>query len=112
MPKNEAFHPTEIQQHDRRTLAITWNDGAKSLIDVRALRLACGCAHCVDEWTGEALLAPDSVAEDVSPVRIESVGRYAIQIEWTDGHNTGIYPFERLRLLSDKGMLSTVSDPA
>ena len=112
MPKNEAFHPTEIQQHDPRTLAITWNDGAKSLIDVRALRLACGCAHCVDEWTGEALLAPDSVAEDVAPVGIESVGRYAIQIEWTDGHNTGIYPFERLRLLSDKGMLSTVSDPA
>lgn len=112
MPQNEAFHPTEILQHDPRTLAIAWNDGAKSLIDVRALRLACGCAHCVDEWTGEALLAPDSVPEDVAPVGIESVGRYAIQIEWTDGHSTGIYPFERLRLLSDQGMLGVVSEQA
>lgn len=108
--QKEAFQPTKIQQHDPRTLAITWADGAESLIDVRALRLACGCAHCVDEWTGEALLAPDSVPADVAPIGTESVGRYAIQIEWTDGHSTGIYPFERLRLLSDQGMLSAAGE--
>ena len=112
MPQKEAFQPTQIQQHDPRTLAISWADGGNSLIDVRALRLACGCANCVDEWSGEALLAPDSVPADVAPVGIESVGRYAIQIEWTDGHNTGIYPFERLRLLADEGLLGVLTDPA
>jgi DUF971 family protein len=32
-------------------------------------------------------------------VRIQAVGRYAIQIEWSDGHGSGIYPFKRLREL-------------
>ena len=107
MALGEAQTPTTIRQQDGRTLAIEWADGTQSLIDVRALRLACGCAHCVDEWSGAALLAPDSVPEDVRPVAIQAVGRYAIQISWSDGHDTGIYPFERLRSLSDRGLLAT-----
>jgi ATP-binding protein involved in chromosome partitioning len=102
MPPNDAHTPTQIQQHDARTLAISWADGGESLLDVRALRLACGCAECVDEWTGQGLLSPDGVPEDVSPVSIQSVGRYAIQIDWSDGHSTGIYPFERLRALAER----------
>ena len=78
---------------------IDWADGRTSFYDVRALRLACGCAVCIDEWTGENRLDPGSVPADVQPLSIESVGRYAIQIEWSDGHSTGIYPFERLRAL-------------
>ena len=109
MATPDAQHPTEIRQHDPRTLAIAWADGAESRIDVRALRLACGCAECVDEWSGRALLAADSVPADVSPRGIQSVGRYAIQIDWSDGHNTGIYPFERLRRLSDEGVLGPVA---
>jgi DUF971 family protein len=35
----------------------------------------------------------------VHPLKIEPVGRYAIQIDWSDGHSTGIYPFRRLREL-------------
>jgi ATP-binding protein involved in chromosome partitioning len=109
MPTPDAHLPTEIQQHDPRTLSIQWADGAHSLLDVRALRLACGCASCVDEWSGEALLAPDSIPDDVAPIGIQSVGRYAIQIEWSDGHNTGIYPFERLRRLADQGLLDATA---
>jgi ATP-binding protein involved in chromosome partitioning len=105
MPISDAETPTQIQQHDSRTLSIAWADGEESLLDVRALRLACGCAHCVDEWSGEPLLAPESVPEDVAPVGIQSVGRYAIQIDWSDGHSTGIYPFEWLRRLADHGRL-------
>ena len=74
---------------------------AGSTYDVRALRLDCGCAKCIDEWTGAGTLDPDSVPADVHPLKIESVGRYAIQIRWSDGHDTGIYPFRRLRELAD-----------
>ena len=105
MPPHDAETPTRIQQHDSRTLAIDWADGVESLLDVRALRLACGCAHCVDEWSGAPLLEPESVPADIAPVGIQSVGRYAIQIEWSDGHSAGIYPFERLRRLADRGLL-------
>lgn len=93
--------PTRIAQHDARTLSIEWADGIRSLFDVRALRLACACAECVDEWSGEPRVAVASIPADVAPTGIHAVGRYAIQIDWSDGHSTGIYPFARLRNLSD-----------
>ena len=99
MSTNHASSPSDIRQHDDRTLAITWGDGTESLYDVYELRLACGCAECVDEWTGTPRLESDRVPRDVRPRSIETVGRYAIQIRWSDGHETGIYPFERLREL-------------
>jgi len=91
--------PTGIRQRGPRELAITWADGRESVYAVRSLRLACGCASCIDEWTGEGRLDPTSVSEDVRPVRVTPVGRYGIQIAWSDGHETGIYPFRRLREL-------------
>ncbi len=92
--------PTRIEQRGPRQLAITWSDGVESVYDVRALRLACSCAQCVDEWTGEGRLDPAAVPDDVRPCAVRPVGRYAIQIDWSDGHDTGIYPFRRLRELS------------
>ncbi|MAG31410.1 MAG: hypothetical protein CL908_11050 [Deltaproteobacteria bacterium] len=109
MTDSDTHTPTQLQQHDPRTLSIEWADGAQSLIDVRALRLACSCAGCIDEWSGEPLLAPESVPAEVAPLGIQPVGRYAIQIQWSDGHDTGIYPFERLRALSDRGRLDRIS---
>jgi ATP-binding protein involved in chromosome partitioning len=98
--------PTRIAQKGPRQLAITWADGLESIYAVRALRLACACAVCVDEWSGEERLDPTSVPDDVAPVRIQPVGRYAIQIDWSDGHSSGIYPFERLRELGARGTFS------
>ena len=46
---------------------------------------------------------PDRVPDDVRPLRIEGVGRYALQIAWSDGHDSGIYPFRRLRALAEGG---------
>jgi ATP-binding protein involved in chromosome partitioning len=96
-----ATTPTQIEQRGARALGIRWADGAESVLDVRALRLACGCAQCVDEWSGAGRLDEGAVPEDVRPVKISGVGRYALQIEWSDGHASGIYPFRRLRELGD-----------
>jgi ATP-binding protein involved in chromosome partitioning len=97
-----ATTPRKIAQQGPRELSIQWADGVESIYAVRALRLACVCASCVDEWTGENRLDATSVPEDVQPMKIESVGRYAIQIEWSDGHSSGIYPFRRLRALASE----------
>jgi ATP-binding protein involved in chromosome partitioning len=97
--KAAAYTPTEIAQRGPRALAIRWSDGAETVLDVRELRLACGCAECVDEWSGAGRLDPASVPQDVRPVRVHTVGRYAIQIDWSDGHGAGIYPFGRLRAM-------------
>ncbi|MFI5316381.1 MAG: DUF971 domain-containing protein [Myxococcota bacterium] len=91
--------PTSIAQAGPDKLRIVWNDGHESVYPVRLLRLACRCAHCVDEHTGRPLLLAESVPADVRPVRISGVGRYALAFAWSDGHDSGIYTFENLREL-------------
>ena len=100
MADEPSTTPTQIRQMGPDALAIRWRDGHESVYPVRELRLACACAECVDEWTGDTRLDPSSIPEDVRPTSIKSVGRYAIQIDWSDGHNTGIYSFEQLRKLA------------
>jgi DUF971 family protein len=34
---------------------------------------------------------------DVHPLAITAVGGYAIQFDWSDGHNTGVYSYDYLR---------------
>jgi len=87
----------EIAQVDSRTLRIRWTDGTDQQWDVVALRDACPCAACVDEWTGERIAPPAPAS--TRPEWVRSVGRYALQIGWTDGHATGIYTFDTLRAL-------------
>ena len=98
---HEAPTPARIEQKGPRELLIEWSDGVEHVYEVRALRLACACAVCVDEWSGKARLDSSSVPEDVHPRHIKTVGRYALQFDWSDGHDTGIYPFARLRALGE-----------
>ncbi len=95
--------PAELKQLDASHLGILWKDGHDSTYSVRNLRLECPCAHCVDEWTREKILKVDSVPQEVKPIRIQPVGRYAFRIDWSDRHDTGIYPFELLRRLCECG---------
>ncbi len=78
-------------------LGIRWGDGATTYHGTYELRKACPCAGCVEEWTGEKLPSLDQVPADVRPVRIRTVGRYALQPTWSDGHDTGIFAFRELR---------------
>ena len=93
--------PVRLSQEGPDTLVVRWSHGHESRYPVRALRLACRCASCVDEWTGEARLSPESVPADVRPRSIEPVGLYGLQIDWSDGHNTGIFTFETLAELCE-----------
>jgi ATP-binding protein involved in chromosome partitioning len=51
----------------------------------------------VEETSGRPILDPSKVPDTVRAKRIELVGQYAISIEWSDGHSTGIYNFRDLR---------------
>jgi ATP-binding protein involved in chromosome partitioning len=96
--------PLEIGPDEEGSrLRIRWQDGDVSTYLPRDLRLACPCAGCVDEMTGRRVLAPASIPADVYPLAIHYVGRYALQLIWSDGHQTGIYPFEYLRRLAEGG---------
>ncbi|MEW5875034.1 MAG: DUF971 domain-containing protein [Candidatus Zixiibacteriota bacterium] len=95
-----SARPVEIARAGQHDVLIKWNDGRETVFPARFLRLACPCAACVEEMTGVRILKAESVPPDVHPLSIHPVGRYAIQIQWSDGHGSGIYTWERLDLLS------------
>ncbi len=76
---------------------IQWDAGHEGIYPARMLRLACPCAACREEMTGRPLLDPARVPEDIDGVAMQLVGQYGIRIDWSDGHNTGIYTYEMLR---------------
>jgi ATP-binding protein involved in chromosome partitioning len=78
-------------------IAVHWPDGAQNKIANRQLRLSCPCAMCVSEYTGELLVDPQTVPEDIQAEEIEPLGNYAIAITWSDGHSSGIFSWEHLK---------------
>ena len=78
---------------------INWSDGHKSVYEGKYLRINCGCAECVEEWSRRQLLDAASVPADIKAEDYLMVGRYAVQFLWSDAHFTGIYPFDILRKL-------------
>ena len=89
----------EIYQVDNRTLGITWTNKSETQFDVVDLRKKCPCASCTDEMTGKRNPANDLIPDTVRPSMIKSVGRYALCIQFNDGHGTGIYTYEYLNKL-------------
>ena len=82
---------------DGATIEIQWEErGHVADYPARALRLACRCASCQEEMTARPLLDPATVPEDVRALDLKLVGGYAVHFTWSDGHATGIYPWEYL----------------
>ena len=63
----------------------------------RALRIKCTCANCQSEATGERILDPKTVPEDLTIADMHLVGNYGVGIHFSDGHTTGIFRFRELR---------------
>ena len=96
------LEPTNIQQIGHE-LAISWNDGTESYLDLQFLRRACPCAACGGEpdVLGNILRPEVSYSDDSFGLAgFQIVGGYALQPVWRDGHNTGIYSFQYLRRIA------------
>ncbi len=93
--------PHDIQFLNPFDLSIAWNDGHKALYHSRSLRLACPCASCIDEFTRQKTLRDDMVPQDVRPLNLDYIGKYALAIKWSDGHSTGYFTFEHLRQMCE-----------
>lgn len=91
------FRPTQITEESDSQISIVWSDGRKDLIGAARLRRRCPCASCIDEWTGQKRLDDSTVPEDLKISDLSLVGRYALNVTFSDGHNTGLYTFETLR---------------
>ena len=94
------MRPLDIQPIGHE-LAIKWADGTESFIALEQLRRCCPCAGCQGESDimGNVYKNPPAplTAKAFELTRMVTVGGYAIQPVWADGHNTGIFSFDYLR---------------
>ena len=94
------MRPLDIQ-HIGSELAIKWDDGGEEFIPLEHLRRACPCAGCKGEMDilGNVYKNPEKAltAKAFELVKLASVGGYAIQPVWGDGHATGIFSFDYLK---------------
>lgn len=86
-------------------LKIEWSDGAATFVTWRHLRVQCPCAGCIDDRAKptdpfKVLTPQEAAAGAPAPVAMKTVGHYAYQITWNDGHDTGIFTLDALRNLS------------
>jgi DUF971 family protein len=112
LPLDERKKPTSLKVHvsTGAGVDVTWSDGHASHYDFVYLREQCPCALCDDERKKKAAVT-SSIGGGSAPAVLPmfkpkpraraaaAVGNYAIQIEFTDGHSTGIYSFDYLRTI-------------
>lgn len=97
--------PKQIKITDRTKLFIKWNDESESSINLKYLRDECPCANCKGETILFKTFRPEKKVEETPEMykikNIETVGGYAIQITWKDGHDTGIYSWDYIKKLAE-----------
>ena len=82
---------------NEKEVILSWADGTIWKIKNRDLRLSCRCALCVNEMTGEKTLREKDIPSDIAAKEIIPLGNYALGITWSDGHSSGIYPYESIK---------------
>jgi prepilin-type processing-associated H-X9-DG protein len=104
IPLDSRKKPAGIKVHvsTGEGVEVAWADGHASRYTFPYLRDHCPCAMCNDERekkekAGNKAEAFPMFKPKVTAKSASAVGNYAIQIEFTDGHATGIYSFDHLR---------------
>jgi DUF971 family protein len=95
--------PTKLELSAPDRLRITWSDGQVREYTARELRDKCPCATCREKRRAPPL--PPTMLPVLSPAEarplaiagMKPTGSYAYSIDFSDGHNTGIYTLESLR---------------
>jgi len=92
--------PTEIKLHQNsRILEMAYADGTTFRLPCEFLRVYSPSAEVRGHGPGREVLQVGK--RNVEITKIEPVGSYAIQLTFSDGHDTGIYSWD---LLYDYGL--------
>jgi DUF971 family protein len=99
--------PEHIAISKSKGVKIDWSDGHRSEFTLGYLRDECPCATCTGahgtepektNYSAPAAATPFPMFKPVlKMLAVEPVGHYAFRIDWSDGHNAGIYSYDRLR---------------
>lgn len=92
--------PTEIKLHQKsKVLEVAFADGKTFRLPCEFLRVYSPSAEVRGHGPGQEVLQTGK--KDVEIKRVEPVGHYAVQLAFSDGHDTGIYSWD---LLYDYGL--------
>jgi DUF971 family protein len=120
IPVDQRKRPLNIKIHvsSGAGVDITWADNHTSHYDFAYLRDECPCATCNEKRDQQQqkgqqhgqqhpsakspLISSPALPMFKPKIRAQSasqVGNYAVQINFNDGHNTGIFSYEHLRTI-------------
>ena len=106
---NDPIRADKVDVERERGLTVVFGDGHECFFDNDELRRGCPCATCrdlrsagSDAWDGE----PGSI----TILNAELVGHWGISFAWSDGHGTGIFPFDSLREWCDTKAATTANE--
>jgi DUF971 family protein len=104
---SDQTKPLKLNLKRDEKLEIVWQDGLVSDYPISRLRALCPCASCktVREENQQRKKTSLSILPGnySQPLRVEGaelVGNYALRIDWSDQHGSGIYSFEYLRSIA------------
>ena len=98
--------PVRIDVQKDKGIEIQWSDGEVGSYALSMLRSACPCATCKEAREKPAqpksrlTVLPGNYSNPMHIANIQLVGNYALKIEWSDNHDSGIYSFAYLRTLA------------
>ncbi|MEK6677221.1 MAG: DUF971 domain-containing protein [Planctomycetota bacterium] len=108
---DDSFKPRDLKvKIAEQRLVIDWKDGVRSDLSLAELRRICPCATCRtdrEEGAKNPLRILRSNPEGIRVVHAQLVGNYAIRLDWSDGHSTGIFEFRMLRGVGNQSKTSS-----
>jgi len=94
MTDAHATTPAAIDVDRAEAVTVRWEDGHVSRYALRSLREACPCAGCL---AARQHGGGPTVPTPLSMVDMRLAGAWGMTPVWSDGHDTGIYAWSRLR---------------
>lgn len=94
-PDKSAPIPTAITLHQKsRVLQVDYSDGKSFRLPCEFLRVYSPSAEVRGHGPGQEVLQVGK--REVEITAVEPVGSYAVQLRFSDGHDTGIYSWDLL----------------
>lgn len=94
-------------------IRIEWKDGHHSDYTLRYLRDHCPCATCAGTHGPPPAANPFQMYQATLKIdEVEPVGNYAIRLNWSDGHRSGIYSYEHFRRICPCAECAAIAAPA
>lgn len=97
-PKDTQHWPKELRlAKDRRTLAVTFEDGSAFTLPAEYLRVESPSAEVQGHNPDERKTVPGK--REVMILEVQPVGNYAVRLVFDDMHSTGIFAWDYLHEL-------------